>query len=166
MGNLVPTMIQQPGKKPKLRCKVAECRALIPFVVDLADEFLDKSDPAEDIVLTGMRMLSECYKALSAAQIFSRDTLRECSVKFAEAHCEAAGHYSEAGWFQPKPKLHMFLHMCADGAPAKTWTYRDEDFGGSVAQWAKRRGGLLSAGSFSANILNKFKMRHPVLRIR
>ena len=63
-----------------------------------------------------------------------------------------------------KPKLHMWLELCdlTDGAdPALTWTYRDEDLGGAVAQMGRRRGGKFSAERVGRNTLQRFCFRHP-----
>ena len=58
-----------------------------------------------------------------------------------------------------KPKLHLFLHLCSDGGrPSLFWTYRDEDYGGTVARYSRRRGGLLSARGMSEGMLDRFRM--------
>lgn len=167
LQTLVPTMIKAPDKRPKLRCKAAESRALVPFALNLARKFLAPSPtPREAAVATAMEFLSQCYQALSGESIFSNDVLQECSVKFALQYCALAKAWEGEDFFQPKPKLHMFLHLCEEGAPTKTWTYRDEDFGGSVAAWARRRGGARTTRAFSQNVLDRFRIKHPVLRMR
>ena len=57
-----------------------------------------------------------------------------------------------------KPKMHLFLGRGKAG--------RDEDWGGSVAKMARRRGGLLSTAAFSSNVLHRFRMQQPVIRMR
>ena len=65
-----------------------------------------------------------------------------------------------------KPKLHMLLELCSEGSrPSTFWTYRDEDFGGSVSRMVRRRGGLLSVRAFSKSLIDKFRMHQPMLRI-
>ncbi len=83
LQNLTHTMIKQEKKKPKLRCSGAQCRALVPIVLDLAHKHLDVGKPVEQAALVGMIKLDQCYKALSSESIFSHDVLRECSVEFA-----------------------------------------------------------------------------------
>jgi hypothetical protein len=65
-----------------------------------------------------------------------------------------------------KPKLHLFLELCSveRTRPSLCWNYRDEDFGGSVARLARRRGGLLSASAFSRNLILMWSMQ-PMIRI-
>ena len=78
------------------------------------------------------------------------------------AEFEAEG---EKSW-RIKPKLHMFLEVCSDGSkPSAYWTYRDEDWGGTVAQFCRRRGGLLSVRAFSANMLQRFSIYQPMVRM-
>ena len=61
--------------------------------------------------------------------------------------------------------FHLFLELCSSGEqPARFWTYRDEDFGGSVAQLSRRRGGLLIVQQFSSGMLARFRMQ-PVPRL-
>ena len=69
-------------------------------------------------------------------------------------------------WFRIKPKLHMFLHVCSDGSrPARYWAYRDEDYGGSVARLSRRRGGCRNATATSLNVLQRFAILNPMVRI-
>ena len=66
-----------------------------------------------------------------------------------------------------KPKMHLFLELCIEGGkPATCWTYRDEDWGGSVAKMSRRRGGLLSTAAYSSNLLDRFRMQQPMIRMR
>ena len=167
LQSLVPSMIKAPVKRPKLRCKAAECRALVPFALLLARKFLAPSPkPREAAVATAMEFLSQCYHALGRDSIFSHDVLQESGVNFALQYCTLARAWAAEEFFQPKPKLHLFLHLCEEGAPVKTWTYRDEDFGGSVAAWARRRGGARTTRAFSQSVLDRFRIKHPVLRLR
>eukprot|EP00959_Pyramimonas_sp_CCMP1952_P242034 5059480-Pyramimonas_sp.AAC.1 len=67
--------------------------------------------------------------------------------------------------FRIKPKLHVFLELCSSGGqPSKHWNYRDEDFGGSVATFGKRRRGAPNTSEFSRACMTKF-MRQPVVRL-
>ena len=168
LQNLLPTMLKQPKKAPKLRASAAQCRALVPIAHALAQELLG-AEPAEAAAKQGMVHLMHCYEALSATSIFSSDTLREQSIKFAlqyvalEDISVAAGDL--ASW-RVKPKLHLFLEVCSDGSkPAYFWCYRDEDYGGMVAHLSHRRGGLLSVEAFLRNVLDKFRIKEPVVRM-
>ena len=79
---------------------------------------------------------------------------------------EAQEPEDEVPNWKVKPKLHLFLELCSDGSqPSKTWTYRDEDWGGSVARMARRRGCVLTLPSFSSAILERFKMQQPIVRL-
>ena len=43
-----------------------------------------------------------------------------------------------------------------------SWTYRDEDFGGTVAKYSKRRGGKNTPLSTGRNVLMNFYAKHRV----
>jgi len=65
-----------------------------------------------------------------------------------------------------KPKMHQFLEMCSDGQkPSMSWTYRDEDYGGSVAKMARRRGGKKTSKTWSQQTLSLFRIHNPVPRL-
>ena len=94
---------------------------------------------------------------------FSNDVFVEHSTKFA-VHFTALARADDK-IFRIKPKLHLFLELCASGGqPSKHWNYRDEDFGGSVAAFGKRRGGPPGTAEFSNACMSKF-LGQPVLRL-
>ena len=165
LQNLIPTMLQSDKKAPKLRCSAAQCRALVPIAHALSQELLSDA-PREAAAKTGMMHLHRCYEALSGDSIFASDVLREQSLRFALQYV-ALEQTAEGKAWRIKPKLHLFLEICCEGSkPALFWNYRDEDFGGSVAHLSRRRGGLLSARAFSRNLLERFKVKEPMIRMR
>ena len=86
------------------------------------------------------------------------------AIRYVGLH-DFCNHVDDLSW-RIKPKLHLFLHICSDNSlPRLTWTYRDEDFGGSVARMARRRGGCLRCGSTSSAVLTKFKISNKCIRI-
>ena len=168
LQNLVPSMLQQPGKAPKLRSSAAQCRALVPFADACAKTLLSRDEPLELAVATAAAELHECYKALSSemGQEDSAATLRRCSQRFAEQYVALNAAASDGYAWRCKPKLHLFLELCMEGSrPSSFWNYRDEDFGGSVARMARRRGGVLTITAFSTNLLRRFKLHQPVIRM-
>ena len=166
LTGMVPTMIKQNQKKPKLRCGAAQCRALIPFAHSCAQELLSDADPLEQAATTAAKELLECYKCLAHDSIFHSDLLKAHSIRFALQYVALHDYFDDDKNFALKPKLHLFLELCAEGSkPALFWNYRDEDYGGSVAKLSRRRGGLLSAKSFSESFLTKFKIYQPMLRM-
>ena len=166
LQNLVPTMIKQDKKAPKLRWSAAQCRALIPISNTLASQLLNDADPVECAAKAGMHHLHQCYMALSHGSIFAADVLREHSTKFAAQYVALEAFAADPHSWKVKPKLLLFLELCSDGSrPAMFWNYRDEDFGGSVAHLSRRRGGCLSVKAFSGNMLDRFKIKQPVVRM-
>lgn len=167
LQNLTKTMIKQPKKAPKLRGGAAQVRALVPFGLKMAEELLAGGTPKEEAALIGMRHLANCYAALSHEAIFYADNLRENSCKFALQYCALELFDDDPKSWRVKPKLHMFLELCSEGSrPATFWTYRDEDFGGSLSRMVRRRGGLLSVRAFSKSLIDRFRIHQPMLRIR
>lgn len=166
LQNLVPTMFLQPKKAPKLRCSAAQCRAMIPFALEMVAGFSD-NDAVESTAKLAVMHLDQCYKALSRSSIFAADVLQEHSVKFGLLYVALERAHEGTRDFKVKPKLHLFQELCSErGKPALCWNYRDEDWGGTVSKMSRRRGGLLSVQAFSANMLHRFKMQQPVIRMR
>ena len=94
--------------------------------------------------------------------------MKEHSTKFALLYVGLHENMNptNAKLWRLKPKLHQFLHLCSEGGiPSKTWTYRDEEFGGSVARLARRRGGMLRPQATSAKVLWSFATQCKAVRI-
>ena len=138
LSNLTVTMIKKNcTSKPKLRCSAAECRALVPFLVELAESVLS-DDLLDEPVTVAARSLLDCYMALSSDSVFAEDVLRGSSEKFTQKL--VALESVDPGCWSLKPKLHIWLELCASGAsPSLFWTYRDEDFGGTCALGTQER---------------------------
>ena len=95
--------------------------------------------------------------------------LKEHSIKFALQYVGLHDvlNPGDDRLFRIKPKLHFFLHLCSDGGnPAMHWCYRDEDFGGSVAKAARRRGGMRKPSSTSMRVLTLLKISNPRISVR
>ena len=166
---LLPTFFEPDSGPYKLRGSAAKIRALVPFVWKLAQEMLDLRIPIHAAMRQAAFHLNGVYSALSSKRGDPVATMKEHGTKFAlqyvalHDHCNAA---DERAW-RIKPKLHLFLHITSDSSlPRLTWTYRDEDFGGSVARMARRRGNLLSCRATSWTTLARFKIASPCVRIR
>ena len=159
-------MIRKDKKTPpKLRGKAAQVRALVPFGVQLAEKYLSDANEVEAAAKAGIRHLHQCYQSLSSDSAFGPDVLQSEAIAFAWQYTALSKFHDGVLW-RLKPKLHLCLELAAEhGRPALCWTYRDEDFGGSVSQAARRRGGPLSPKSFSANVLDRFRIKQPMPRM-
>ena len=148
---------------PKLRAKAGEARALVPFAVELADAFLDDNNPLELSAKQAAKHLKACYDCLHGdrydSQVMAAHSRKFCSLWVA---LDAATP-SSVSW-RVKPKMHLFQEMCEESQdrPTCTWTYRDEDFGGSLAGMSRRRGGAHTALSTSRAVLQKFMCKYSV----
>ena len=167
--NLCLTFFEPKDSAYKLKGGAAKIRALVPFAWKLAQEMLDVNLPAHAAMKQAAFHLNEVYSALSASHPSPCDTMKEHGIKFAIQYValyDHLHHLDDKAW-RIKPKLHLFLHITSDNSiPRLTWTYRDEDFGGSVARMARRRGNLWKCGSTSKSCLGRFKQANPCIRIK
>ena len=140
LDNLYPSMIQANARSPpKLRAKAAQARALVPYAAFAAHR-LEVNKVG--VLATAMAVeLAACYAGLSALA-FEHAQLAFHSRRFCLAAVRMEAEHNGVLW-RCKPKMHLFQELCEYhvDSPATFWTYRDEDFGGSMAQLARVRGG-------------------------
>ena len=128
----------------------------------MAEAWCTTGSAVDDAALNAMRHLATCYTTLSSDSIFCKDLLADSASRFATLYC-ALAKLDPKTW-RIKPKLHLLLELSfSGGRPSLCWTYRDEDFGGSVGHFAKRRGAPMTARGFSAAVLKRFRLQ-PMLR--
>ena len=165
LDNLTEKMLSLDKPSPKLKAYAAECRGLVPIMSTLASQLLDATDPhsVQATVLHCTMELSQCYACLSSSTLFRRDLLGQHSKRFCTLWVTLEG--LEGGIFRIKPKMHLFQELCEmelPTSPTYTWTYRDEDFGGSLVAMGRRRGGHKGAGTLGRQVLRKFCSRHKL----
>jgi hypothetical protein len=163
--HMTALMIKQEGKCPKLRGKAAEVRGIMKFCLQQAEQMCDEADPTDETVLHAARHLHACYAHLSAGQ-FDAEHLKLHSRKFCSLYVALSDMHGPDLW-RFKPKFHQFQEMCeyASNLPSSCWCYRDEDFGGSMAQYARRRGGHKTPFAVSRQVLSLFIAKHTVPRV-
>ncbi|CAK0801369.1 unnamed protein product, partial [Prorocentrum cordatum] len=107
---------------PKFSGQAATLRHLIPLCKEAAETHCVSGSAVGDAALNVMRHLHSCYHTLSGQCIFRKDLMRDSASR---------------NW-SVEPKAHLLLEMAfAGGQPSLRWTYRGEDFGGSVGHVAK-----------------------------
>ena len=162
LDSLDPAMSQSgPRKPPKLRAKAAQARWLVPYAPFAAAELLGDSDV--EITAKAMAVeLAACYSLLSPEN-FEHSKLAEHCRRYCALAVAMEGAHNGILW-RCKPKLHLFQELCEYhvDCPSLFWTYRDEDYGGSVAQLARRRGGPNKPSIFSKVILERHCARHAL----
>jgi hypothetical protein len=158
--------IQAPKKPPKLKCSAACLRALIPFASQQCVLILDRGNPKHEAMRIAAEKLNECARCLSTDSARWREVLPAASKDFCVQY-KALSELSEGRNWVIKPKMHQFLEMCISGSkPNMSWTYRDEDFGGTVAQLCRIKGGCWKKVlNYSQKMLTLFKTKHNVPRI-
>lgn len=158
--------IKQAGKGPKLRAKGAQIRAIVPFVVSLAQKH--QIDGLPDAALY-RQTVSDCLNELG--KIYSLmdmplDTwpaseAAEASRRFCLLYSALSRKFpaDEKRWVV-KPKFHLMAELleymsASEGHPRLYWAYRDEDYGGWLAQLAGRRGGPRSPALMSQRLFER-----------
>ena len=162
--NLTEKMLKS-GKNsyPKLRGSAAVVRNLVPFAHVLCLELQQDSDEVRNATWAA-GLFVECYESLREENAQALASLPVNSRKLA-ALLVVLETLNPAR-FHVTPKLHLFQHLAESGSlPSRCWTYRDEDFGGSVAAVARRRGGLLSPTATSAVFLEKRFIKTSVSQV-
>ena len=159
LGNLTEAMLSPTARSAKLRAHGAECRALVPIAGHLVRELVADDASVDGTVRQTMASLEACYSCLSAradATNLGVHCRRFCTLWVALERLDVGFHI--------KPKTHLFQELCEmqRTRPALHWTYRDEDFGGSLVSIGRRRGGHRSAIAMGRQILVKFCARHPL----
>ena len=168
LDNLTLLMIQkQKSAPPKLRAKAAELRCLIPFIQDMALEFFDDGDAKENCAKQLVVLLNGCYSALSSDVVFAADLLADRCRKMCVLWVALESRSDPPLW-RVKPKMHLFQELAGmqvGDRPALSWTYRDEDFGASLAQRARVRGGHHTPKAVGQAVLLKFIAKHTLPRV-
>ena len=101
---------------------------------------------------------------ISHKETFSADLLSQASRKFCLLYVEVE-RFCQQRPFRIKPKMHMWQELCEmhiGTRPSLYWTYRDEDFGGTLARMSRRRGGRSSLRSVGNSVLDRFAGKHDV----
>ena len=167
LQNLTLPMLQQPSKVPKLRGNAAQVRALVPFVLVLAMRLLDGGRSEKELaMLTAARLLQDCYRCLSRDTPDRADLLDRSSRKLSLLLVALERQSADTRVWRFKPKVHMMLEMALDRRdPAKSWVYRDEDWGGTAARLSRRRGGMFRPRGTSRVMLARFRMKSAFPRL-
>ncbi len=163
LDTLTRNMLSPDKPSPKLKSYGAETRGLVPIAVHLANEMLADDDMMELSVKQATRDLAACYDCLSHDAPFAADRLCEHSRRFMTMLVALEVQSPEI--FRVKPKHHLFQELCEmelPNRPAAHWTYREEEFGGTIARMGERRGGANTAASMGKQVLNKFCARHKL----
>jgi hypothetical protein len=160
LNTLTETMIRNSSTTPpKLTAGAAECRRLIPWLLQAAKECLNPNDAFEDTVIQAISCLSAMYDLLSN---YTRSEMRHAAGRLALL-LAALRDASEDPLWRMKPKVHLMLHLAENlHSPAETWSYRDEDYGGSAARSMRSRGGTDTPKVAGENLLQKLCCRHDL----
>ena len=137
LQKLTVTMIQKSSTAPpKLRAKAAEARALVPFALYAAQRWLSADGPVHAAIRQAAAALVECYNHLTP-EVYDPAELRVASRTFCLQYAALRQFHEGTCFWRIKPKFHLFQELCemTRSCPSASWTYRDEDFGGSLVRF-------------------------------
>ena len=154
--------------RPCLKASAGQIRALVPWFLRQVrswslEDFVPKLHEEVLRVQSGTEHLAICYQCLSKESGFDDPlaVLKRHSILYAQDL--VALEALDDDRHSVPPKLHMWLELCSEGCtPSKSWNYRDEDFGGSMANMARRRGGRETGLAVSRNTLQAFCVKQPL----
>ena len=139
---------------PILKAQAATVRKIVPWLVQLL-RFLSFEVEEHKLVMVAVMALGECYKCLSHTFNKGADYLQKQAAIFGEN--VASLHRLNPDRYALKPKMHLFQELCSQGIrPSQSWLYREEDFGGSLAEMAHKEGGPDTALSTSRTCLHRY----------
>ena len=92
-------------------------RAMVPFLVQLADHFLSDADAMEIALKLCCRSLHQCYLSLDERSFLHADAARAQSIAFAPVWVALHLYWTATDdqVLKLKPKLHLFLHIIPMG---------------------------------------------------
>jgi hypothetical protein len=157
-------MMKKAGSKPKLRAKASEARCLVLFALLRSREIFSDTNPIEFAVKQAAQHLYSCYERLSK-DAYNLNVLQSEATSFLMLYKALNDSTADQFW-AIKPKFHIFAELTSmDSNPSTFWTYRDEDFGGHLANIARRRGGYYTPTAVAKSVLHKFRCKElPILR--
>ena len=147
----------------KLRGKAAEVRHLFPWTKLTCERLMDNSDAEQNTINAACQHLAACYEQLAGAA-FQVDTMATHCKTLCLLMVALEKTTSPQKLWRVKPKLHLMQELCEmkGDNPAKYWCYRDEDFGGSLASYARHKGGANSFAASGTKMLRRYMAKHQV----
>ena len=158
-NTLTVKMLQKkPTSAPKLRGRASEVKGLVLFGKIMAEKYCRDDDLVEHSVKMAAHHLNNLYTIVWNRTSFSPAAMHTESFKLRALLRALDAHHPQKNMWRLNPKMHLMEEMCekAQDNPLDSATYRDEDWGGAVARWAKRRAGKNTVASTAHNVLTKF----------
>ena len=162
LDHLTRNMLSPSARSPKQRAHGSEAHGLVPIARQLALELLGDADPDHTVKHATLE-LAACYDCLSSARAHKLPV-------HSRAFCTmwvALEDLHDPETFHIKPKMHLFQELCEMQEatepmtrPSMHWTYREEEFGGTVAGLGRRMGGPNTAASVGEQVIVKFCALH------
>lgn len=158
-NSLTAKMLQKTATSaPKLRGRASEVKGLVLFGKLMADVYCRQENLVEHTAKMAATHLNNLYDIVWNRHSFSAAAMKTESFKFRALMRALDAYHPESNQWRMKPKMHLMEELCEKRCdnPLDASTYRDEDWGGAVARWAKRRAGKNTVASTAKNVLTKF----------
>jgi hypothetical protein len=155
------TLQAKPGQPPRLRAKAAECRYLLPFVVEQCRPHRDT--PHAQTRYRALWALLEVYQGCGDDPYDAASTAAACRrfLSHASALAQEATAQGSAYWrLRPKHHLmfHIFCHTAPQhGSPNSFWVYADERHVGLISSCARRRGGPHGLAAVATDVVQRYR---------
>ena len=142
--------------------KAGEVRGVVPWVEEAFLHFCPgDGGKAVQLAKEGLHHLNVLYNSLSytISEKVKSSCRRLCILMLAL-------HYGWPDMFSFKPKVHLMIELIeyADlgTKPSNSWTYRDEEFGGSLKHLASGAGGPMTPPAIARRVLLRFAALEPL----
>ena len=162
LQKLTVEMIKQDKKGPKLRAKGGECRGVIAFGVELAQEMDETLNSTWSKTLLGcFSALLDCYQCMGHRPFESSVCADSCR-RFLMLYKSMRNNASDERLWKVSPKFHMVQELCEYmteeiGNPSNFWAYRDESFVGFIAEVGMSRGGRNNAETTPGRVMKRYR---------
>ena len=155
------TMIKKTGETPKLKCKGAQTRHMVPFAKEIAQQLHAHLQTTHSKwVLQISQVLEDIYFCMDS--YWDSDIVADLSMELGKLYQKLNNEAikNNSNMWKMKPKLHMVQEMLEYqgkelGNPRGFWEYLDEDFVGMVAKLAMRKGGGNTHRACSGNAMQR-----------
>ena len=109
------------------------------------------------------QQLQVCYSQLSTDHV-DGEVLAAACHQFLLLYTTLKATCSHECRWRFTPKFHLFQHLCetASSSHSLSWTYSNEDWGGTLGRMFVRKGGKNGAFTVSNSVLNKFRAQNKI----
>ena len=146
-----------------MRLKGAETRYIVPFALELAQDYHKWEQSATSARMYSlMQFLLTFYYSMGVTP-FVADTCAQAARNVCLIYKLLSDDSSDEKFWRIKPEFHLFLELAEYqtvevGDPRLFWAFVDEDFVGMIGAIAHQRGGPRSANTIPQAVMQKYSV--------